>query len=172
MDRRFLLFIVITFVIMGTYPFLLERLGFAPVPPAPNPVGETQQNETAKENTKAPSPKDLEERNETLEERQEAPRENRAPENRIEEEIIIQTPLYQARLSSKGGELLAWKLKSHTEEDRKTSIVLFSKKTAVSPGFSVSAGDPEIDLFLREQNYAVEGERRIILRSNAIESCI
>lgn len=161
MERRFILFIVITFVIMGSYPFLLERFGFAPTPPVPEPVGEVRQNDSPRERTKLPS---FGEPEEITAETREFESRNRVPKNITEEEIIIETPLYRAKFSSRGAELLLWELKSHTKEDRETPIVLFSKKTAVSPSFSIKTGDPEIDRFLREENYAVEGDRRIVLR--------
>ncbi|HEY5649717.1 MAG TPA: membrane protein insertase YidC, partial [Nitrospiria bacterium] len=162
MERRFILFIVITFVIMASYPFLIEKLGIVP-PPPPAQEMPVKDKSVPRGGSEAPLSAEA-----PVEGVAEVPAEDRKEErvepSLVEEVIHIETPIYRAKFSSRGAALILWELKSHTQEDRETPILLFSKNRAISPGFSVVTGDPEVDALLLEGNYSIDGEKRVTLR--------
>lgn len=72
-----------------------------------------------------------------------------------EKEIFVETSLFKAVLTNRGGGIKQWELKSYFESDRATSVKLLQSSISLLP-LSIEVGE-ERDLFLNGF-YSVEGE--------------
>ena len=140
MEKRFILFVILTLVIFTLYPFLLEKLGYAPIP-----VQTTQSQEQQPESTPTPLPKipDI-----TIDPGAEfSPAEERV--------ISVQTDLYKVILTTRGGTISEWRLDRYTEGtalDAKR-IYIYQATTNVIPPLSILTGDEAFDASIRRGVY-------------------
>jgi len=124
MEKRTIVFLILSVVILITYPYFLHLTGLEmPGAKAPQP------QESASPTAEAPAP--------TVPPNAEAPARTlvsaAAPAGPASvagaegpaRDIPIETDLYKATLSTRGGVLTDWELKRHTEDDRVTPVRLF-----------------------------------------------
>ncbi len=121
MEKRVVLFLVLSLGIIFGYDLLLKELGYSPLSNSPILDQESSQTEEAhlkdaqNESTQTPSVETSSPSTEVTDfQTQEAP-----PLSQQEETVIIETPLIRAALSNKGGVVTSWELKkflSQTDE--------------------------------------------------------
>ncbi len=146
MDKRFLAFILFSFIIMALYPFFLEKTGLVPPPPAtetgPATVADTDSPETedapriALQGTNQPT----------------------GQETPAEQTLQVETPLYRALISNRGGALIGWELKRYTADTSGEPIRLFKPRPGGVPAFALLTGDAVLDQRLAQGLYQVAGE--------------
>ena len=114
MEKRVLLAIVLSFLILILYQaFFIKKQPQPEVPPESiTDIEKTPEERPAEKETLSP-PAIPEERETAEEEKDLQPISAQA-----EEEILIDTSLYQAVWSNRGGVLKSWKLKEHTDENK------------------------------------------------------
>lgn len=140
MEKRLLLAIVLSFVLI----FLYQALFMKEPPPAetqpPPPVETEQKAETRPAQIPIPQEKPAE----TVPPAE--PEEIRPIAEQNESEIYIDTPLYSAIWTNKGAALKSWKLKQHLDEEG-DPLELVSRDSAdisLYP-FIIQTGDPDFD---------------------------
>jgi YidC/Oxa1 family membrane protein insertase len=142
MEKRVLLAIVISFLILILYQaFFIKKQPQPEVPPEGiTELEKTPEQKAAEKELRSP-PAMPEERETAEEERDLQPISAQA-----EEEILIDTSLYQAVWSNRGGVLKSWRLKRHTDEN-KEDLDLVSLRAAefgIYP-FSLRTDDSSFD---------------------------
>lgn len=135
MEKRFLLAIVLSFVVLFVYQAVFVKS------PPPGQTPPPQINETS-ETVQTASP--------PVDENIPAPEEN--PTNiqpvsvEREQQIVIETSLYRAVWSNKGGTLHSWTLKDHRDNENQDLELVNNraKELGLFP-FSLETGDPDYD---------------------------
>jgi len=137
-------FLVLSFAIMIAYPFIIEKLGFVKPPPEPTET-ETKPppHETKPERTNHPETRSL------------GPETSGSASE--EKTIVVDTDLYRAEFSSRGGKLMMFELKKYAAEDHKTPVRLFEGSAGQTHAFSIQTDDPEFDDRIDGGLYFVEG---------------
>lgn len=144
METRVLIFLVLSFVIVASYPFLLERIGMAPPPASEQPAGPPA---TAPENEASPA---------VPMEPLESDRPALATTPGGEQEVIVETDLYRARLSTQGANIRQWRLKRFyaPSNGERQPIELYQAAPNHTPPLTLLiAGRPGLE----RANYALEG---------------
>jgi YidC/Oxa1 family membrane protein insertase len=126
MEKRTIVFLILSVIILITYPYFLHLTGLempgvkapqrqeaaAPTAEAPAPAPPAAAEVPAPARTPAPAPAPV------------------ATAEGPAREIPIETDLYKATLSTRGGVLTDWELKRHTEDDRVTPVRLLQRPEA------------------------------------------
>ncbi|MEK6683766.1 MAG: membrane protein insertase YidC [Nitrospirota bacterium] len=142
MDKRFILFLFLAFAIMIAYPFFIERLGLFP---PPQPPGQTERSDDKKTTISKPA------------EPVQIPTGQAEPGPIEEKTVLVETTLYRAVFTSRGGALARLELKNHTGPDRKTRIKLYEGSPGTLPAFSIQTADAGLNDRLERGLYSVEG---------------
>jgi YidC/Oxa1 family membrane protein insertase len=141
MEKRFVLFLILSFAIMMAYPYFVEKLGLfppAPVVPAENP------SEGHAVTQKLSGPPGM------------VPHDTAS--GSVEEQTVhVNTPLYHAVFSSRGGKLVLFELKKYTGADGRTRIKLYQDLPDEIPAFSLQTTDAGLNNRLDRGLYAVDG---------------
>jgi YidC/Oxa1 family membrane protein insertase len=104
MDKRFILAIVLIFIVLFTWPLIFNR---KKTPPPPPPAEEQQQvveDETPKDKAIEADQPEF------------SPQEI-SPTVSEDTVVTVETPLYQARLTTEGARVISWKLKEYMERN-------------------------------------------------------
>ncbi|HUK55113.1 MAG TPA: membrane protein insertase YidC [Nitrospiria bacterium] len=142
MEKRFILFLVLSFTIMMAYPYVVEKLGLVPSSPGlgqPEKAAEKQDFAQPPSGVVGAKPLAI----------PVSPRE--------EQTIQINTPLYHAGFSSRGGKLVVFELKKYTGLDRKTPIKLYQEGAGAPPAFSIQTPDAGLNERMDRGLYTVDG---------------
>ncbi|MBI3811268.1 MAG: membrane protein insertase YidC [Nitrospirae bacterium] len=142
MEKRFILFLVLAFAIMIAYPYFIKKLGFFP---SPQPSGQPDRFKDNKPLTEKPKEVSVAQAPPTTSE----PRE--------EKTVQVDTGLYRAVFSSRGGKLMWLELKNYTGSDRKTPIKLYEWSPGTTAAFSIQTVDAGLNSRLDQESYSVEG---------------
>jgi YidC/Oxa1 family membrane protein insertase len=145
MEKRFIVFLVLSFLIMIGYPYFIELLGLFPSPPTQTASSKQEKKEETKFEKSLPS-------------QAEEPKPGRLDE----ETLQVDTDLYHAVFTSRGARMVRLELKNHTETDRQTRIKLYEWSPDTIPAFSIQTTDPGLSARLDQGIYSVEG-RDIVL---------
>ncbi len=145
MEKRAVLFLIISVLIVIAYPYLLKKLGIYET--------ETQrpQELVEQEPPKDPvEPVELERPIVTLP----------GPVPAQEQRLKIESPLYKAILSTRGGTITQWELKTYTEDNGPVAgqIQLYNDTPEKIKPLSIFTGDKSLDKELQEGIYRVDGE--------------
>jgi YidC/Oxa1 family membrane protein insertase len=141
MEKRFVLFLILSFAIMMAYPYFVDRLGLFPPP---------QSEQAEKLSGERPAtPK-------TSEPTTPAPHET-TPGPTEEQTIHVNTPLYHVVFSSRGGQPVLFELKKFTGSDGETRIKLYQALPGAVPAFAIQTPDPGLNSRLEQGIYAVDG---------------
>jgi len=142
MEKRVLLAIVLSFLILILYQaFFIKKQPQPETPPESlTEIEKKPEQEPAEKGLLSP-PAITEEREPAEEERDLQPISAQA-----EEEILIDTSLYKATWSNRGGVLKSWKLKKHTDENKEDLdlVSLRSSELGIYP-FSLRTDDSSFD---------------------------
>ncbi|MFQ5543280.1 MAG: membrane protein insertase YidC [Nitrospiria bacterium] len=154
MEKRLIAFVVISLIIIFTYPFVLTWLT-GPPPPVTSSSVNTDQSEKNSKKTEAPSTpiEDIEAEEKTFNGKSAGEthatgdttnaRTSRKEDRELEEITkVIETDLYRVTLSNIGGTIKQWELKKYTEtiEEKEEEIQLISPDIRQYP-LSLSGSD-------------------------------
>ena len=153
MEKRFVLFFILSFVIIMLYPYVLEKLGVAPVPvPAPSLEKVVQEDKESL----------MTEGQEVVTQLTEAAVEEMIPgfPPAQEQRIIVETDLYRAVFSTKGGTIVDWRLKRYLDKTdmEPVPIGLYNEQENGLPPLTIQTGIPSTDELLRNGIYHLEGD--------------
>lgn len=143
MEARVLIFLVLSFAIVVSYPFLLERMGVAPPPAVEQPADVPDAGPNI---APAPPTQPTDPASAAVPPRVPGP----------EQTVTVETDLYLARLSTHGANVRQWQLKRFDApaDDGPQPIELYQPAAGHTPPLTLlSASRPA----LAEANYALEG---------------
>jgi len=162
MEKRIILFLVLSMAVIVLYPYLLEKMGVArrPVPVAPSPAAKKKD---ADQTTPAlPSP------TQTV---TAAPPHVKAgvvlPAPALagarEQEVTVETDLFKVVLSNRGGVIKRWELKRYLNTDPKQPkpiqlVPSDGKGVALIPPLTIEVPDARLQERLAKGLYAVSGK--------------
>jgi YidC/Oxa1 family membrane protein insertase len=127
---------------MIAYPYFIEKLGLFP---SPQPASQTGRSTDKKPLVEKPA------------ESAGTPTFQATPEPGEEKTVHVDTALYRADFSSRGGKLMRLELKNYTGPDRKTRIKLYEWSPGTIPAFSIQTADAKLNDRLDQGLYSVEG---------------
>lgn len=174
MEKRLLLAIVLSFLVLFLYQAIFVKKPELEVPPEAAALIE-------KGLEKKPGEKEFPLRPELLKREEVAKKENAIQPVQAEQEenIFVDTSLYQAVWSNKGAVLKSWKLKSHKDENKEDlELVSFRSLEIKKFPFSLVTEDPSFDNTINKSLYDTsslklaledgqEGELRFIYADEA-----
>ena len=147
MEKRFIVFFIISFAIIMAYPYFLEKLGVVRKP-VPHEASEKAAAVPATPPVETPEP---------------AVPSTPAPFPAKDQIIHVETDLYRVSLSTRGGVVSRWELKKYLnhaqDRDQDEPIVLYQTgdETPLAP-LTVQTGDPSQDQELLQAVYHTDGE--------------
>lgn len=143
MEKRFVLFLIISFVLIMVYPYLLGWFGIVQPPPLEKSMEEfekPQQTQTIPLD-KRPRPT--------------VPSLLPASEKRI----TVETPLFKVTLSTRGGSITGWELKQYDiQASEQGPINLYQPNLEAIPVLGIETGDIEVDKELVDAVFHFEGK--------------
>ena len=150
MEKRVLVAIVLSFLVLVLYQAVFFKKKPQPEIPAESIT------EIEKKPEQRPYAKESPEIEGTIQEK-EQPREEALPQiisSQAEEEITIDTSLYQATWSNRGGVLKSWKLKKHKDENKEDLELVsrLSSEVKIYP-FSLRTDDSSFDSLINNSLY-------------------
>jgi YidC/Oxa1 family membrane protein insertase len=157
MEKRIILFLVLSMAIIVLYPYLMEKMGIAkrPAPATSTPAAKKKDAETApsaQTTTVAPvAPKPS------------AMLPATAPAGEREQEVTVETGLVKVVLSNRGGVIKQWELKRFLDTDPKNPkpiqlVPTGDKGVALISPLSVEVPDAKLQERLAKGLYAVSGK--------------
>lgn len=168
MEKRLVVFLILSAAIVFGYEYALKGLGLLPPPtvsdstaPAPDEAGSAPSTNSGSQPAtpatgKAPEPPGT-------------PRsdDSKVPSARTEsvaaETIEVETELYRAKFTSRGAILTSWELKRYrSSSDAKSFVQLVRQGSKFADPLTVTTDDPALAKDLREGFYRVEKDFRIL----------
>ena len=160
MERRIILFLVLSMAVIVLYPYLLEKMGFAKRPASPTPRAIAPKKDGAAPATvTAPAPPSA----------QILP--TPAPSGRMptpategrEQEVTVETDLVKVVLSSRGGVIKRWELKRYLTSDPRDPkpiqlVPALAKDVSLTLPLTVQVPDAKLQERLTRGLYAVSGK--------------
>jgi len=145
MEKRLLIAIVLSFLVL-----LLYQMLFVKKKPPPEAPPEPAREERVVRKEKALPPSETLAKQEIIQEE----REIQPISEEVEKQIRVETSLYQAVWSNKGGVLKSWKLKEHQDEEKNDLELVsnLSSETGAFP-FSLWTEDPSFDKLINASLY-------------------
>jgi len=156
MEKRLLLAIVLSFLVLVLYQILFVK---KPPPPEKTPehIQDIEKKILPKSSAKSQVPSPI------VSPPEEPPEEEFIAEpisETAEEQILIDTPLYQAVWSNKGAVLKSWRLKEYQDENKEDleMISLKSEEIGIYP-FALQTDDPAFDTSLNSGLYTFSSSK-------------
>jgi YidC/Oxa1 family membrane protein insertase len=163
MEKRIILFLVLSMALIVLYPYLMDKLGVSKRPsPAP------QQKGAADRTIPTPPPPVPEAApRESLPEPARKATPAAATEPRHEQEVTVETDLFKVIMSNKGGVIKSWELKRYRTQDAKDprpiQLVPVDVKTAsLTPPLALQLADSNLQQRIERALFAVS-ENSLIL---------
>ncbi|UCE63374.1 MAG: membrane protein insertase YidC [Nitrospirota bacterium] len=154
MEKRVVLFLVLALTIIFGYDLLLKQFGFTPLSESPildqsEPPPSIESDATSPSSISSP-----EDPGEKIE--QETPPISE-PQSSIEQLEIIDTPLYQVKVTNKGAQIKSWTLKNYLtqSEDPAPVDLVYSEGQFAGP-LSLRVSDEDLTRQLQEGIFSVE----------------
>src|SRR5712691_1194980 len=151
MEKRIILFLVLSMAVIVLYPYLLEKMGFAKRPASPTPRAVAPKKDGAAPATvTAPAPPSA----------QILP--TPATEGR-EQEVTVETDLVKVVLSNRGGVIKRWELKRYLTSDPRDPkpiqlVPSMAKDVSLTLPLTVQVPDAKLQERLTRGLYAVSGK--------------
>src|SRR5712691_10493621 len=151
MEKRIILFLVLSMAVIVLYPYLLEKMGFAKRPASPTPRAVAPKKDGAAPATvTAPAPPSA----------QILP--TPATEGR-EQEVTVETDLVKVVLSNRGGVIKRWELKRYLTSDPRDPkpiqlVPSMAKDVSLTLPLTVQVADAKLQERLSRGLYAVSGK--------------
>src|SRR6266849_2816062 len=157
MEKRIILFLVLSMAIIVLYPYLMEKMGIAkrPAPATSAPAAKKKDAETAppaQTMTVAPvAPKPA------------AMLPATAPAGEREQEVTVETDLVRVVLSNRGGVIKQWELKRYLTSDPRDPkpiqlVPALAKDVSLTLPLTVQVQDAKLQERLSRWLYAVSGK--------------
>jgi len=164
MEKRIILFLVLSMAVIVLYPYLLEKMGFAKRPASLTPRAVAPKKDSAAPATvTAPAPPSA----------QILP--TPAPSGRMpklategrEQEVTVETDLVKVVLSNRGGVIKRWELKRYLTSDPRDPkpiqlVPSVAKNVSLTLPLSVQVADVKLQERLSQGLYAVSGKDVIL----------
>ena len=158
MEKRVVLFLVLSLAIIFGYDFLLKKLGYSPLSDSPildQPESSSiPQSQEATPSTGANGRKG----GQDLEEGVPAIAEAHLPPEVTNEQVeTIDTPLYQVKVTNKGAQIQSWSLKQYlTQSEDPLPVELVYSEGSFPGPLSLRVSNPDLSKKLQEGIYSVE----------------
>lgn len=161
MEKRVILFLIISLAIIFSYDFLLKQMGLIPDDPIPEQISGERFTSDRTETTDSQSSRlgtgDLSLGEKAVD--------DPAFLSTLREELVdIETPLLRAQLSNVGGEIRSWKLKRYLTQGREDAMpveLIYPEGNFVGP-LSLDIPDPELNKLLQEGFYDVQRDFTVL----------
>jgi YidC/Oxa1 family membrane protein insertase len=167
MDKRVVVFLVLSLAVILGFDFLLKQMGWLPEPPPAQDVAVTGSSPAKREPTPAlatskdgtstglsvPSHSD---------QKSGSPSSDFSPPA-SEQTVTVETDLVRVGLSNRGGVIRSWELKQyHTALPDKKPVQLVYQEGKFRGPLSITATNPDIDKTIREGLYTIEKDFTIL----------
>ncbi len=145
MEKRLLIAIVLSFLVL-----LLYQILFVKKKPLPEALPEPAREESIVKKERALPPSEIPAKEQPRQEEKEI----LPTSEEVEKEIRVETSLYEAVWSNRGGVLKSWKLKEHQDEEKNDLELVsrLSSETDIFP-FSLGTEDPSFDKVINTSLY-------------------
>ena len=157
MEKRVVLFLVLSLGIIFGYDLLLKELGYSPFSTGPILDQEKTQNEPPKDSptrsSQSPPSSEIDPVDASI-----SSDRSSAQVSLYEEKVVIDTPLIQAELSTLGGVITSWQLKEYlTQEEEELPVELVYSNGQFPGPLSLNiSGNEEMSNRLRQALFHVE----------------
>lgn len=154
MEKRVVLFLVLSLTIIFGYDLLLKQFGFSPLSESPildqpesPPSIEAEETSSSSISSREDSEAGIKQGPPNLSE----------PQSSIEQFETIDTPLYQVKVTNKGAQIKSWTLKNYlTRSDDPTPVDLVYSEGQFPGPLSLRVSNEELTRQLQEAIYSVE----------------
>ena len=168
MDKRVVIFLVLSLAIILGFDFLIKQMGWLPEPPPAQDAAVQAPSSAERKPTPAPvTDKDSGSTSLSVPAKS-AQKSSGAPSSDIspptsEQTVTIETDLVRVGLSNRGGVIQSWELKRyHTASPEKKPVQLVYQGRKFKGPLSITVANPEIDKQLREGLYGIEKDFTIL----------
>jgi len=167
MDKRVVIFLVLSLAIILGFDFLLKQMGWLPEPPPAQDAAVPAPSSAERKPTPAPvTEKDS--GSTSLNVPAKSSQKSGAPSSDIsppasEQTVTIETDLVRVGLSNRGGVIQSWELKRyHTAPPEKKPVQLVYQGGKFKGPLSITVANAEIDKTIREGLYGIEKDFTIL----------
>jgi YidC/Oxa1 family membrane protein insertase len=167
MDKRVVIFLVLSLAIILGFDFLLKQMGWLPEPPPAQDAAAPAPSSAERKPTPAPvTEKDS--GSTSLSVPAKSGQKSGAPSSDIsppasEQTVTIETDLVRVGLSNRGGVIQSWELKRyHTAPPEKKPVQLVYQGGKFKGPLSITVANAEIDKTIREGLYGIEKDFTIL----------
>jgi len=168
MDKRVVIFLVLSLAIILGFDFLIKQMGWLPEPPPAQDAAVQAPSSAERKPTPAPvTEKDSGSTSLSVPAKS-AQKSSGARSSDIsppasEQTVTIETDLVRVGLSNRGGVIQSWELKRyHTASPEKKPVQLVYQGGKFKGPLSITVANPEIDKQLREGLYGIEKDFTIL----------
>ncbi len=160
MEKRVIVFLVLSLAIIFGYEYLLKELGLLPQPTVSEPADPLTSDATSPSRTSPGVPTPSAPATEETAQQKLSGGVGRDQEPRREpsaEVIEVETGLYRAKFTTRGAALISWELKRyHNSSDGKSAVQLVRQGGKFAEPLTITAEDPSHSKELSEGIYRVE----------------
>src|SRR4029077_20953824 len=167
MDKRVVVFLVLSLAIILGFDFLLKQMGWLPEPPPAQDAAVPAPSSAERKPTPAPVT-DKDSGSPSLSVPAKSSQKSGAPSSDIsppasEQTVTIETDLVRVGLSNRGGVVQSWELKRyHTGPPEKKPVQLVYQGGKFKGPLSITVANAEIDKTIREGLYGIEKDFTIL----------
>jgi YidC/Oxa1 family membrane protein insertase len=167
MDKRVVIFLVLSLAIILGFDFLLKQMGWLPEPPPAQDAAVPAPSSAERKPTPAPVT-DKDSGSTSLSVPAKSGQKSGAPSSDIsppasEQTVTIETDLVRVGLSNRGGVIQSWELKRyHTAPPEKKPVQLVYQGGKFKGPLSITVANAEIDKTIREGLYGIEKDFTIL----------
>jgi YidC/Oxa1 family membrane protein insertase len=167
MDKRVVIFLVLSLAIILGFDFLLKQMGWLPEPPPAQDAAVPAPSSAERKPTPAPVT-DKDSGSPSLSVPAKSGQKFGAPSSDIsppasEQTVTIETDLVRVGLSNRGGVIQSWELKRyHTSPPEKKPVQLVYQGGKFKGPLSITVANAEIDKTIREGLYGIEKDFTIL----------
>src|SRR3989441_8851182 len=161
MDKRVVIFLVLSLAIILGYDFLLKQTGWLPEPPPAQDIVVPAPSSAEREPTPAPAT-DKDSGSTGLSVPAKSGQKSGAPSSDIsqptsEQTVTVETDLVRVELSNRGGVIRSWELKRYyTAPPEKKAVQLVYQGGKFKGPLSITVANADIDKTIREGLYNIE----------------
>ncbi|HEV8329075.1 MAG TPA: membrane protein insertase YidC [Nitrospiraceae bacterium] len=167
MDKRVVIFLVLSLAIIVGFDFLIKQMGWLPEPPPAQDAAVPAPSSAERKPTPAPVT-DKDSGSTSLNVPAKSSQKSGAPSSDIlppasEQTVTIETDLVRVGLSNRGGVIQSWELKRyHTAPPEKKPVQLVYQGGKFKGPLSITVANAEIDKTIREGLYGIEKDFTIL----------
>lgn len=172
MEKRVIIFLILSLAIIFGYDYVLKELGWLPQPPA-NQDASNQEPVSHPEEPRTQAGSEVDKGTTEVarqpDESRPSPGSSEAVIATNEESVTIETDLFRAEVTNRGGVLKSWELKRyHTALPEQKPVQLVYGGGKFRGPLSITVADADIDKTLREGLYSLEKDFTTLNASHPI----